>query len=426
QAVIELGNEPPSPQRAVTLTLRRIQSVTGWKALNCSHGGRWLSVENRGSLNPRSSLRGSRDRNGDIPRLLSPPYDVLNADWTSASSKDSALEQSLNSGATCNMACCFGKKTQKQAEVAPMNSQPNRMSNKVTANGFQPATAQIQATKVTSPAQEDTDKARNHEPAPVQAPAGFQMPSVAIERVPDGEGNLITLGKLFGVWTAPWPSLPEQIMRSQTFTFDDSDVLLLGYAKSGTHWLWEMLHMLLKGRAEHTRTPKERLMISFSTQEFFDTLPPPRVFNCHAPFVGLPPSIQTGRNKCKMVYLLRNPKDLAVSYYHHLKSATDFDYDGTFHVPGDSWFDYVLGWEQTLKNNPQLPVLTMYYEDVKEDPVSSLKRLAEFVGVSRPEQLYQDIARECSIKRMKQVEADLKEQFPANISKTGKNFIYRK
>ena len=35
-------------------------------------------------------------------------------------------------------------------------------------------------------------------------------------------------------------------------------------------------------------------------------------------------------------------------------------------VPGGSWFDYVLGWEETLKNNPQLQVLVLHYEDVKE------------------------------------------------------------
>ena len=89
--------------------------------------------------------------------------------------------------------------------------------------------------------------------------------------------------------------------------------------------------MLLKGKAEHTRTPKERLMFTFSNQEFFDTLEPPRIFNCHAPFAGLPVALRSGQNKCKMIYILRNPKDIAVSFYHHIKSQADFDYDGSFH-----------------------------------------------------------------------------------------------
>ena len=61
----------------------------------------------------------------------------------------------------------------------------------------------------------------------------FQMPEVEITKVADGEGNLITLGRLFGTWTAPWPSLPQQIVRAQQFTFHESDVILVGYPKSG-------------------------------------------------------------------------------------------------------------------------------------------------------------------------------------------------
>ena len=61
----------------------------------------------------------------------------------------------------------------------------------------------------------------------------FQMPEVEIHKVADGEGNLITLGRLFGTWTAPWPSLPQQIVRAQQFTFHESDVILVEYPKSG-------------------------------------------------------------------------------------------------------------------------------------------------------------------------------------------------
>ena len=61
----------------------------------------------------------------------------------------------------------------------------------------------------------------------------FQMPEVEIHKVADGEGNLITLGRLFGTWTAPWPTLPQQIVRAQQFTFHESDVILVGYPKSG-------------------------------------------------------------------------------------------------------------------------------------------------------------------------------------------------
>jgi hypothetical protein len=58
-----------------------------------------------------------------------------------------------------------------------------------------------------------------------------------------------------------------------------------------------MVHMLLKGRAEHCRLPKEQLMLSFSTQEFFDTLDPPRLFNSHSPYAGFPNELRANPKK---------------------------------------------------------------------------------------------------------------------------------
>ena len=59
------------------------------------------------------------------------------------------------------------------------------------------------------------------------------MPDVEIVQELDGEGCPITLGRLLGSWTAPWPHLMQQTIRAQQFTFHHSDILLIGYSKSG-------------------------------------------------------------------------------------------------------------------------------------------------------------------------------------------------
>ena len=56
----------------------------------------------------------------------------------------------------------------------------------------------------------------------------------------------------------------------------------------------------------------------------------------------------------KVIYIARNPKDSAVSLYHHAKSKPEFGFTGDFNsfctlflsgqVENGSWFDHVLEW----------------------------------------------------------------------------------
>ncbi|XP_071092796.1 sulfotransferase 1A1-like [Haliotis cracherodii] len=48
-----------------------------------------------------------------------------------------------------------------------------------------------------------------------------------------------------------------------------------------------------------------------------------------------------------------------------------------------SWMDYVSDWEQVKKRNPDLPVLTLFYEDLKQDQMRGMRRMCEFLGVER-------------------------------------------
>ena len=56
----------------------------------------------------------------------------------------------------------------------------------------------------------------------------------------------------------------------------------------------------------------------------------PRIIKTHLPLELLPPKLlQT----CKVIYVARNPIDICVSYYNHMKTSSGvqrYDYDGTF------------------------------------------------------------------------------------------------
>jgi hypothetical protein len=92
-------------------------------------------------------------------------------------------------------------------------------------------------------------------------------------------------------------------------------------AISGTHWVWEIIVMLLQGRAEYHQYVREHIFLDAVPLSSVDSLPSPRVFNTHIPFRWLPQ--QHFRSGRKAVNVIRNPKDAAVSLYCHWNSSNE-------------------------------------------------------------------------------------------------------
>jgi hypothetical protein len=88
---------------------------------------------------------------------------------------------------------------------------------------------------------------------------------------------------------------------------------------AGTHWVWEMCQMLIKGNPEYHHKSKESCMLEFHLADEFKTIKKPRVFNTHMTPKCLPQKIL--HKKCKVIYLQRNPKDIITSTYHHMKQT---------------------------------------------------------------------------------------------------------
>ena len=95
------------------------------------------------------------------------------------------------------------------------------------------------------------------------------------------------------------------------------------------------------------------------------------------------------------IYIVRDPRDVAISYAHHLGQSLDYTIDllgqETACTGGDdvnvyeylsSWSRHVSSW--TSNSNPQLLVLR--YEDMLELPLKSFGAVANFLGlpVTRP------------------------------------------
>ncbi|XP_046542788.1 sulfotransferase 1C2-like isoform X2 [Haliotis rubra] len=267
---------------------------------------------------------------------------------------------------------------------------------------------------------------------------GQQTPEILDYRNANGHGWSYYKhdGLLRPIFTTPENDM-EMIRKVQKLELRDDDMMIAAYPKCGTHWLWEIVNMLRAGNTEYNKKSKEMAMLGAPKSERADELPSPRILNSHLYFRLLPEKMV--EKKIKTIFIMRNPKDVSVSYYCMINGMkTSFRFDGTYSeylnlffegkIPGGAYADYVKDWLQVKQDNPDLPVLTLFYENLKKDPVRNIKTVADFIGVSVSDELCEQIAEACSFKKLRTADTDLKEHVvtaPENW-KEGHKGIFRK
>ncbi|KAK7089725.1 hypothetical protein V1264_024980 [Littorina saxatilis] len=177
--------------------------------------------------------------------------------------------------------------------------------------------------------------------------------------------------------------------------------------------------MLRKGSAEHDANTKVQLMMEFVQNHILDDMPSPRTFNTHLPLSMLPVDKIKAR-RLKLVHVYRNPKDTCVSMYHMARSSPQMSSVVPCETFGDfaehylftdkqifgSYVKYLKQMHAFQEQNPEVPTFNMSYEDVKKDPVGSVKKLASFLSLSVSDEVCVQIADECSFDKMKAKEAE--------------------
>lgn len=135
--------------------------------------------------------------------------------------------------------------------------------------------------------------------------------------------------------------------------------------------------------------------------------PRPRLIKTHLPVQLLPVQIWTVNPK--IIYVFRQPKDVAVSYFHH---HTIFDhYSGGMEDYVNSFVNDFLLWGpyyrhisggielNELKDN----VLLTKYEDMKMDLPNEIKRTMKFLELDFTEKQIMELAEHLSIDNMKSI-----------------------
>ncbi|XP_052101804.1 sulfotransferase 1C2-like [Mytilus californianus] len=202
------------------------------------------------------------------------------------------------------------------------------------------------------------------------------------------------------------------IPQTQNMDVYDDDIFVCAYPKCGTHWVWEMCQMLVKGEAEYHQKAKESCMMEFHLPEDYNDLQRPRIFNTHFTPRCLPKKISD--TKCKIILILRNPKDIITSLYHHILVTKSMDQNFDFsqflqytfendRSVGSNWFFYNKRWSEFVSSTDQ-PVLILNYEDLKTNIIECLSEIGQFIGYPRDIELLQEIEDKCTVSKMREIE----------------------
>jgi len=107
----------------------------------------------------------------------------------------------------------------------------------------------------------------------------------------------------------------------------------------------------------------------------------PRLLKTHLPLCFLPDNLA---DNCKIVYVIRNPRDAEVSFFHFTNGIAFNNYKGDFSdhiqlfIKGTGsygpWWKHVDG----FVSNPNVHFL--YYEQLHQQPFETIKSLSQYLG----------------------------------------------
>ncbi|KAK5777164.1 flavonol sulfotransferase-like [Gossypium arboreum] len=200
-----------------------------------------------------------------------------------------------------------------------------------------------------------------------------------------------------GFWFTP-PFLQGVLLAQQQFEAQPTDIILSSAPRTGTAWLKSLTFATITRTSYDDSTTPLLFRMPHDVVPFMELdhahfsanrhlgIP---LLATHAPYSFLPTSIID--SGCKIIYICRDPKDTFVSMYHictrYAKSQNTqpIELDEAFELfcEGVSWYgpywDHVLGyWKASLEHPDKFMFLK--YEEMNEDTVLYLKKLAEFMG----------------------------------------------
>ncbi|XP_072850123.1 sulfotransferase 6B1 [Pogona vitticeps] len=235
------------------------------------------------------------------------------------------------------------------------------------------------------------------------------------------EGEKMTRGEmLFTYDGVVYPTAlcsPEVFKALESFEARSDDVILAGFCKSGTNWVGQIVTDLVITSAkkhEPHKLNEELLLAEFPYLEIGDIekyqrmngYPSRRVMFTHLRADKLPVSVF--KNKAKIVNLIRNPKDVAASFFHFSNTFSpcpSYDTFGDFfkalmegQMPWGSYMEYLCVWNKYIDYENVMPIT---YEELKENTALGAEKIATFLELNLSKEEIQAVADRSTFKAMK-------------------------